>query len=59
MARYIQRWRKYIGLKTYREIKPHYSEESEDKVFEGERDNDDNNEYVYYFLTERASARSR
>ena len=30
--------------KTYKEVKPHSSEESEDKVVEGERDNYDNNE---------------
>ena len=46
-------------LKTYKEVKPHYSEESEDKVVDGERDNYDNDEYVYYFLVERATARSR
>ena len=28
-------------------------------MVEGERDNDDNDEYVYYFLMERAPARSR
>ena len=50
---------KNIGLKTYKEIKPHSSEESEDKVVDGEGDNDNNDEYVYYFLTERAPARSR
>ena len=44
-------------LKTYKEVKPHSSEESEDKVVEGERDNDDNDEHVYYFLMERAPAR--
>ena len=47
------------GKKKLKEIKPHSSEESEDKVVEGEIDNDDNDEYVYYFLTERAPARSR
>ena len=45
-------------LKTYKEVKPHSSEESEDKVVEGERDNYDNDDYVYYFLLERAPARS-
>ena len=35
-------------------MKPHSSEESEDQVVEGERDNDDNDEYVYYLLMERA-----
>ena len=54
---YIQRWRKYIGFKTYKEIKPHYSEESEDNVVDRERDNDNNYEYVYYFIMERALAR--
>ena len=47
-----------LVLKTYKEVKPHFSEESEDKVVEGERDNDDNDEYVYYFLMERSPARS-
>ena len=46
-------------LKTYEEIKPHYLEEMEDKVVEGERHNNENDEYVYYFLMERAPARSR
>ena len=41
-ARYIQRWRKDIGFKTYKEIKPYSSEKSKDKVVEGEIDNDDN-----------------
>ena len=45
-------------FKTYKEIKPRSSEESKDKMVEGERDNDDNDEYVYYFLMERAPARS-
>ena len=40
-------------------IKTYSSEEIEDKVVEGERDNDDNHEYVYYFFMERAPARSR
>ena len=40
-------------LKTYKEVKPHSSEESEDKVVDGDRDNDYNDEYVYYFLMER------
>ena len=30
----------------YKEVKPHSSEENEDKVVEGERDNHDNDEYV-------------
>ena len=46
-------------LKTYKEVKPHSSEESEDKVVDGDRDNDDNDEYVYYFLMERAPAISQ
>ena len=33
-------------FKTYKEVKPHSSEEREDMVVEGERDNDDNDEYV-------------
>ena len=45
--------------KTYKEVKPHSLEESEDKVVEGERDKYDNDEHVYYFLMGRASARSR
>ena len=43
---------------TYKEVKTHYSEESKDKVVEGEIDNDDNDEYVYYLLMERVPARS-
>ena len=46
-------------LKTYKEVKPHSSEESEDKVVEGERDKYDNDEQVYYFLLGRAPAISR
>ena len=46
-------------FKTYKEVKPHSSEEIEDKVVEGERDNDDNDEYVYCLFMERAPARSR
>ena len=46
-------------LKTYKEVKPHSSEESEDKVVEGERDKYDNDEHVYYFLMGRSPARSR
>ena len=34
-------------LITYKEVKPHPSEESMYKVVEGERDDDDNGEYVY------------
>ena len=43
----------------YKEVKPHYSEERGDKVVEVERDNHDNDEYVYYFLMERSPARIR
>ena len=39
-----------LALKNYKEVKTHSSEESEDKVVEGERDNYENDEYVYYFL---------
>ena len=49
----------YLLKKTDKEVKPHYFEESKDKVVEGEIDNDDNDEYVYYFLVERAPTRSR
>ena len=45
-------------LKTYKEVKLHSSEESEDKVFEGERDKYDNDEHVYYFLMGREPTRS-
>ena len=58
-VRYIRRWRKYIGLKTYKEVKPHSLEEIEDKVVDVEIGNYDNDEDVYYFLVERAPARSR
>ena len=44
--------------KTYKDVKPHSSEESADKVVEGEKDNYYNDEYVYYFLMEIAPARS-
>ena len=40
-----------LVLKTYTEIKTHYSEEIEDKVFEGERYNDDNG--VWGWVVER------
>ena len=40
-------------------MKPYSSKEIDDNVFEGERDNDENDEYVYYLLMERASTRSR
>ena len=46
-------------LKIYKEVKPHSSEESEGRVVEGERDKYENDEHVYYFLMERAPARSR
>ena len=48
-----------LVLKTYKEVKPHSSEESEDNVVDGERDKYDSNENVYYYLMERAPARSR
>ena len=47
-----------LVLKTFKEVKPHSSEESEDKVVEGERDNDDNDEHVCYFLMGRSVRRS-
>ena len=46
-------------FKTYKEVKPRSSEESEDKVVEGERDKYDNYEHVYYFIMGRAPAGSR
>ena len=48
-----------LVLKTYKEVKPHSAEVSEDKVVEGERDKYENDEHVYYFLMGRAPARSR
>ena len=62
MARYIEDGENenlLLVLKTYKEVKPHSSEESKDKVVEGERDKYDNDEHVYYFLMGRAPARSR
>ena len=47
---------KYVGLKTNKEVKPNSSEESEDKVTEGERDKYDIDEH--YFLMGIAPARS-
>ena len=47
----------YWFLKTYKEVKPHSTEESEDKADEGERDKYNNDEHVYYFLMGRAPAR--
>ena len=47
-----------LVLKTYKEVKPHSSEEIKDKVVEGERDRYDNDEYVNYLLMERAPVRS-
>ena len=41
------------------EVKPHSSEEIEDKVVEGERDKYENYEHVYYFLMGRAPAISQ
>ena len=46
-------------LKTNKEVKPESSEESKDRMVEGERENDDNDEYVNYFLMERTPARNR
>ena len=43
--------------KTYKEVKPHSSEESDDKVVDREIYMYDNDEHVYYFLMERAPAR--
>ena len=48
-----------LVLKTYKEVKPHSSEEIKDKMVEGERDKYDNYEYLYYFLMYREPARSR
>ena len=62
MARYIEDCENenlILVNKTYKEVKPHSSEESEYKVVEGERDKYDNDEHVYYFLMGRAPARSR
>ena len=62
MARYIEDGKNenlLLVLKTYKEVKPHSSEESEDMVVEGDRDKYDNDEHVYYFLMGRAPARSR
>ena len=50
---------KIYWFKNYKEVKPHYSEEIEDNLVEGEIDNDENDEYIYYFLVERAPERSR
>ena len=47
-----------LVLKIYKEVKPHYSEEGKDKVVQGESDKYDNYEYLYYFLMEKAPARS-
>ena len=48
-----------LVFKTYKEVKPHSYEESKDKVVEGERYIDKNGEFVYYFIMEIASSRSR
>ena len=48
-----------MAKKTYKKVKIHSSEEIEDTVIEVERDNDENDEYVYYFLMERAPSRSQ
>ena len=51
---------KYILVfKTYKEVKLHSSEESEDQVVDGEIDNGYNDECVYYFLMEISPARSQ
>ena len=57
--RYIHRWQKHIEEKNYEELKTYSSEEIENLVVEGERDNDEDDEYLYYLLMERAHARSR
>ena len=46
----------YWFQKTYKEVKHHYSEEKENNVVEGERENHDNDEYVYYLHMEIAPA---
>ena len=61
-ARYIEDGKNenlLVVLKTCKEVKPHSSEKSEDKVVEGERDKHVNDEHVYYFLMGGAPARSR
>ena len=50
---------KIYWLKKNKKVKPHSSEESEDKVVEVDRDKYDNDDYVYYFLMERAPERIR
>ena len=45
--------------KTFKELAPHYSQGIQDKVVERERDNDDNDEYVYYSFMEIAPAKIR
>ena len=46
-----------LVFKTYKRVKPHSSEESEDRVVERYIYNYDNDEYVYYFPMERSLAR--
>ena len=46
-------------FKAYKEVKTHSSEEIKNKEVEGERDNDENNEYVYYFIVKIAPERSQ
>ena len=48
-----------LVFKNYKKLKPHSSEESADKVVEVERDNYENDKYVYHLLMDRAPARSR
>ena len=55
MVRYIEDGENesmLLLLKTYKEVKPHSSVESEDKVVEGERDKYDNDEQVYQELAD-------
>ena len=44
--------------KPFKKVKPHSSEESVDKVIEGEKNKYENDEYLYCLHTERAPARS-
>ena len=45
-------------LKTYKELKTHYYEESKYKVVGGDKYNDENDEFVYYSLMEISSAKN-
>ena len=47
-----------LVCRTYMKLNPHYSENNNEKVGEGEGDNNFNDEYVY-LLMERATARRR